>query len=70
MPGFGLKLERFQGVEGATVFAYWVSDTSSYCVACLEKIVAAVMNASLARADMASVSRVMYVFCTHPAWLA
>ena len=37
------------------------SDTvaASYCVACLEKFVAAVMYASLARAEIASVSGVM-----------
>jgi glucose-1-phosphate thymidylyltransferase len=31
-PGFGRQLERFQGVEGAAVFAYWVSDPSAYGV--------------------------------------
>jgi glucose-1-phosphate thymidylyltransferase len=31
-PGFGRKLERFQSVEGAAVFAYWVSDPSAYGV--------------------------------------
>jgi len=31
-PGFGRKLERFQGVDGAAVFAYWVSDPSAYGV--------------------------------------
>src|SRR6478672_11959095 len=31
-PGFGRKLERFQGVDGAAVFAYWVSDPTAYGV--------------------------------------
>src|SRR3954454_11845565 len=31
-PGFGRKLERFQSVEGAAVFAYWVSGPSAYGV--------------------------------------
>ncbi len=31
-PGFGRQLERFRHVEGATVFAYRVSDASSYGV--------------------------------------
>ena len=31
-PGFGRKLERFQDVDGAAVFAYYVSDPSAYGV--------------------------------------
>jgi len=31
-PGFGRKLARFGDVEGATVFAYWVSEPSAYGV--------------------------------------
>jgi glucose-1-phosphate thymidylyltransferase len=31
-PGFGRKLARFGSVDGATVFAYWVSEPSAYGV--------------------------------------
>jgi glucose-1-phosphate thymidylyltransferase len=31
-PGFGRNLQRFVGVEGAGVFAYWVSEPSAYGV--------------------------------------
>ena len=31
-PGFGRKLARFGTIEGATVFAYWVSEPSAYGV--------------------------------------
>ena len=31
-PGFGRQLERFQTVDGAAIFAYWVSDPSAYGV--------------------------------------
>ena len=31
-PGFGRKLARFGDVQGATVFAYWVSEPSAYGV--------------------------------------
>ncbi|MDX6233253.1 MAG: glucose-phosphate thymidylyltransferase [Nocardioidaceae bacterium] len=31
-PGFGRKLARFGAIEGATVFAYWVSQPSAYGV--------------------------------------
>ena len=31
-PGFGRKLARFDTVEGATIFAYWVADPSAYGV--------------------------------------
>jgi glucose-1-phosphate thymidylyltransferase len=31
-PGFGRKLKRFENVDGAAVFAYWVSDPSAYGV--------------------------------------
>jgi glucose-1-phosphate thymidylyltransferase len=31
-PGFGRQLARFQDIEGAAVFAYWVSDPTAYGV--------------------------------------
>ncbi len=31
-PGFGRKLRRFEDVDGAAVFAYWVSDPTAYGV--------------------------------------
>ncbi len=31
-PGFGRKLKRFEDVDGAAVFAYWVSDPTAYGV--------------------------------------
>jgi len=31
-PGFGRKLTRFGDIEGATVFAYWVSEPTAYGV--------------------------------------
>jgi glucose-1-phosphate thymidylyltransferase len=31
-PGFGRQLARFQNIEGAAVFAYWVSDPTAYGV--------------------------------------
>ncbi len=31
-PGFGRKLARFGDIQGATVFAYWVSEPSAYGV--------------------------------------
>jgi glucose-1-phosphate thymidylyltransferase len=31
-PGFGRKLARFDNIDGATVFAYWVSEPSAYGV--------------------------------------
>lgn len=31
-PGFGRRLTRFRDVEGAAVFAYWVSDPTAYGV--------------------------------------
>ncbi len=31
-PGFGRKLARFGAIEGATVFAYWVSEPTAYGV--------------------------------------
>jgi glucose-1-phosphate thymidylyltransferase len=31
-PGFGRKLARFEDVDGAAVFAYWVADPSAYGV--------------------------------------
>jgi glucose-1-phosphate thymidylyltransferase len=31
-PGFGRKLRRFEDVDGAAIFAYWVSDPTAYGV--------------------------------------
>jgi glucose-1-phosphate thymidylyltransferase len=31
-PGFGRKLRRFEDIDGAAVFAYWVSDPTAYGV--------------------------------------
>ena len=31
-PGFGRKLQRFENIDGAAVFAYWVSDPTAYGV--------------------------------------
>src|SRR4051795_5104893 len=31
-PGFGRQLTRFSGIDGAAVFAYWVSDPTAYGV--------------------------------------
>jgi glucose-1-phosphate thymidylyltransferase len=31
-PGFGRKLRRFENIDGAMVFAYWVSEPSAYGV--------------------------------------
>ncbi|MFL6133611.1 MAG: glucose-1-phosphate thymidylyltransferase RfbA [Nocardioidaceae bacterium] len=31
-PGFGRQLQRFQDVEGAAIFAYWVADPTAYGV--------------------------------------
>jgi glucose-1-phosphate thymidylyltransferase len=31
-PGFGRKLKRFEDVDGAAIFAYWVSDPTAYGV--------------------------------------
>jgi len=31
-PGFGRQLQRFQDIEGAAIFAYWVADPTAYGV--------------------------------------